>query len=369
MGIFDAEHEDFWDSREIRYHHLNFQEYLAGKHLALQYLKVGGFDAVRKSLIEISEKNGGFMDEVSEFFSEGVDKEIINYKKPLGKEIIYCQERLHKETNSWALTYLLQLRDTLGSEGEGKEELQRIFNQESQDLKKEAVVEGNEILIRKGRFLYGSYEREDERPVRWEDMDHDYYIDSCAVTNEEYCRFLNAMPPDRETLEKWINLEGSWEKCRIKKENDKFRVENGYDRYPVIYVSWYGADAYAKEMGKRLPTEEEWEKAARGFNGRRFPWGNEFDKNKCNTDESGIGGTTAVDKYLDGESPYGCYDMAGNVWEWTSSEYKGVKGIKVLRGGSWNDFRDDARCASRCWLNPSLRNFSIGFRCAGTFTL
>jgi iron(II)-dependent oxidoreductase len=140
-------------------------------------------------------------------------------------------------------------------------------------------------------------------------------------------------------------------------------------------VTWHGATGYCKWRSKKegitycLPTEEEWEKATRGTDGRRYPWGDEFDKAKCNTSESGIGTTTLVNKYQDGASPYGCYDMAGNVWEWTNSWYNEEKRSKVLRGGSWYFNYVDARCASRFRFLPGDRLIDIGFRCARTITL
>jgi formylglycine-generating enzyme required for sulfatase activity len=140
-------------------------------------------------------------------------------------------------------------------------------------------------------------------------------------------------------------------------------IEKGYDRHPVIYVTWYGAGAYAKWADKKLPSEKEWEKAARGINGRVYPWGNEFDVTRCNTSESGNEGTTHVDKYPEGTSPYGCYDMAGNVWEWTDSWHGEKKEEKVLRGGSWNLYKDYARCANRFRFVPIYRDLYIGFRC------
>jgi iron(II)-dependent oxidoreductase len=134
-------------------------------------------------------------------------------------------------------------------------------------------------------------------------------------------------------------------------------------------VTWFGADAYAKWADKRLPAEQEWEKAARGTDGRIYPWGNKFDINKSNTYESGIKGTTLVDKYSEGVSPFGCYDMAGNVWEWTDSWYDEKKGGKVRRGGSWGNTQNNARSAYRTWSYPGSRLLPTGFRCVRTITL
>ena len=112
--------------------------------------------------------------------------------------------------------------------------------------------------------------------------------------------------------------------------------------------------------------EEEWEKAARGIDGRVYSWGNEFDKDKCNTDESKIGHTTPVKDYKEARSPYGCFDMAGNVWEWTDSWDEKKEEYRVLRGGSWYSFRNYARCADRFGNHAGLGNYDIGFRCART---
>ncbi|MDY6933129.1 MAG: SUMF1/EgtB/PvdO family nonheme iron enzyme [Spirochaetota bacterium] len=225
-------------------------------------------------------------------------------------------------------------------------------------------------LIPEGDFLYGSREDDkvagsSEKPQRVINLPS-FYMDVFPVTNKQFCSFLNSTNPGEKNLNKWINLEGSFrkEKCRIRKERNKYIVEKGYEEHPVIYVSWYGANAYAKWAGKRLPTEQEWEKASRGTDGRIYPWGGEFNRKLCNTDESGRGGTSPVDEYPDGKSPYGCYDMAGNVWEWTASLYDEYRDAYVLRGGSWGIDRDYCRCAARFNSVPLDRYDDVGFRCA-----
>jgi formylglycine-generating enzyme required for sulfatase activity len=193
-------------------------------------------------------------------------------------------------------------------------------------------------------------------------------MDVFPVMNKQYCEFLNQKRPDNNTLAKWINLTESLfgEKCRITKELNGYIVEKGRERHPVIYVSWHGAEAYAMWAGKQLPSEEEWEKAARGTEGAKYPWGNEFDDFLCNTEEMFIDGTSQVDEFPEGRSPFGCFDMAGNVWEWTGSCYEKKEIYRLLRGGSWDDNRDVARCANRYWSLPEYRNCYFGFRCART---
>ena len=171
-----------------------------------------------------------------------------------------------------------------------------------------------------------------------------FLIGKYPVTNAQYKAFLDATDC----------ASGGW-KYPLSKAN-----------HPAVSISFYQAEACARWYGMRLPTEQEWEKAARGTDGREYPWGNEFDPQKCNTKEGGPGGTTPVDRYPEGASPYGVMNMAGNVWDWTSSLWEGEGNSRVLRGGSWYYFPYFARCSSRYWSSPDLRSNVVGFRCART---
>ncbi len=211
---------------------------------------------------------------------------------------------------------------------------------------------GDMVRIAKGTFLYGEEKQEKK-------IDHDYFIDRFPVTNRQYKEFL-----DDERDHEVPYREKDWaEPYNWDRENRTF--PKGMEDHPVILVSYQDAVKFCEWRSEkdgheyRLPTEEEWERAARGSDGRVYPWGDEFDEKKCNTSESGIGMTTPVTTYPDGASPHGCLDMAGNVWEWT-------EGGKMLRGGSWNLNLNGARCANRYLYNPRSWLNNVGFRCART---
>jgi iron(II)-dependent oxidoreductase len=212
------------------------------------------------------------------------------------------------------------------------------------------------VEVPAGTFLYGDDKHE-------ENIEQPFYIDVYPVTNSQYAEFMKA---GGYSDDKYWSDEGK--KWRVKNNITEPQYWNDIrwnpPKYPVVGISYYEAEAYANWAGKKLPTEKEWEKAARGTDGREYPWGNEFDKSKCNINKSGINMTSRVDRYPNGISPYGCYDMAGNVWEWTSSDFEGGKGTKVLRGGSWFYLRDFARCAYRYRFYQSSRDLDKGFRCA-----
>ncbi len=222
--------------------------------------------------------------------------------------------------------------------------------------------DGKEMVrVPAGDFLYGVDKDKETLPEFW--------IDRTPVTNAEFDRFVRATGYRTtaeqaglgcaNTGEKWEDVPGAdW-----RHPGGPGTDVQGKSDHPVVQVTWEDAAAYARWAGKRLPTEREWEKAARGTDGRDYPWGNaEPTHALCNFDKY-ENGTTSVGKYSpQGDSPYGCIDMAGNIWEWTGSNHE--SGGKVLRGGGWTHPAAYLRLFLRSNHNPDDRYDTDGFRCA-----
>ena len=243
--------------------------------------------------------------------------------------------------------------------------------------------------IHAGEFQMGSDNidaEDDEQPVRSIYLDT-FYIDRYEVTNAQYKQFVDANP--------------KWQKDRIPSEYhdgdylkhwERNNYPQGKKNHPVVYVSWYAAMAYADWAGKRLPTEAEWEKAARGgLEGQVYPWGNSIDLSKANYSGE-IGDTTPVGNYP--ANAYGLYDMAGNAWEWCLDVYETdfytraprrnpiaggllteiveayhtVRGSRVLRSGYWDNPAVFVRVADRYKRSPDSAHRGAGFRCVMSLT-
>lgn len=223
------------------------------------------------------------------------------------------------------------------------------------------------VLIPAGKFTMGTNLRLSDEGPEHEVTLPAFHIDKYEVTNLQYKQFIDAT--HHKSPQHWMNR----------------TYPHGKVDHPVVYVSWDDAKSYCEWAGKRLPTDEEWEKAARGTDARNFPYGNEFDMNKSNNPVrwSALkqeGDTAPVGAFEGGKSPYGVYDMSGNVWEWTVSWYRAYPGntrvsenygetYKTLKGGSWWDCSFyqcgiSAPSYNRGFFLRGTRNKSFGFRCA-----
>jgi len=218
------------------------------------------------------------------------------------------------------------------------------------------------ILVRvpSGPFLIGSEDSQafvDEAPLHKVDME-EFWIGKHAVTNEQFDRFVSLTGYQAGT---------DWRDPG---------AQLG-PRAPVVQVSWKDALAYCTWAGLRLPTEAEWEKAARGTDGRKFPWGNQWEPDRAWFFENSEGRIHPVDSRPQGASPYGCLNLAGNIWEWTSSVYRPYPynpsdgredpespEPRISRGGAWYTYSRSLRCSRRCPEIPTVRSNSFGFRVA-----
>ena len=234
------------------------------------------------------------------------------------------------------------------------------------------------IRIPAGPFLMGSNDGPaDERPQHRVNLP-EYSIDRVPVTNSQFARFLNAKALQGTPLKHWYDIEDN--DARVHKRGDEWLADAGAEHNPVVEVSWFGALAYCGWLGKRLPTEAEWEKSARGSDGRKYPWGNDPPDQTRAHFAAGWNDFRAVGSFPKGASPFGVLDLAGNGWEWISSAYlpypyDGSDGredltreqVRGTRGGGQDSVADELTTTERG--RRVSRNFrsghhNIGFRCA-----
>jgi formylglycine-generating enzyme required for sulfatase activity len=231
---------------------------------------------------------------------------------------------------------------------------------EFQDRVREIQSEKTMVRIPETACWIGSNDQADEKPLRQVKLPA-FLIDKYEVTKEDYAAFVAAT--GREAPPYWLGR----------------RPPKGRERHPVVMITWDDAAAYAKWAGKRLPSAEEWEVAARGPDKREFPWGSVFlekeDKFPCNcleywqVNKTEAPGTRPVDEFENGESAFGVYGMGGNVWEWTSTATPALGSrpppeFRILKGGSFMTPQKALRCANVYPEDPRIPHPDVGFRCA-----
>lgn len=250
----------------------------------------------------------------------------------------------------------------------------KSYNPERKDVTNVKPLLTDMVVIPGGTKFRGSHDGNRDEMPRHQITLGSFAIDIHPVTNEQFVRFLEVMGGEKDSNHNdIIRLRDS----RIKRSGGKVSIESGYAKHPVVGVTWYGAVAYARWVGKRLPTEAEWEVAARGeHENSLYTTGDDIEKSQANFFSSD---TTAVMSYA--PNSFGLYDMAGNVYEWCHDWYGynyyevsiqepenplgPLQGVyRVLRGGCWKSLKEDLRCSRRHRNNPGTVNGTYGFRCA-----
>jgi formylglycine-generating enzyme required for sulfatase activity len=236
-------------------------------------------------------------------------------------------------------------------------------------------TQGSEMIrVPGGVFLMGNSDGpEDERPQHQVNVG-EFFIDRTPVTNTQFAQFLSAKGTQAVNGQPWYDIDDN--DARIHRREGNWTADTGSENHPVVEASWYGAVAYCAWLGKRLPTEAEWEKAARGTDGRKYPWGNEMpDRSRAHF---GAGWNDL--RPVKGASPYGILDLAGNGWEWVGSAYLPYPynpkdgredlnrlQVRVTRGGGHDSPPEELTTTQRgrqVSRNPRGGHHNIGFRCA-----
>ena len=234
------------------------------------------------------------------------------------------------------------------------------------------------VEIPAGTFTMGRDDGpDDERPAHRVTLPG-YRIDRLPVTNAEFAVFLDAVGPFNTRGERLFDVDDP--DARIHRSGARWSADAGYERHPVVEVSWAGARDYCAWRAKRLPTEAEWEKAARGSDERRYPWGNVAPDLKRAQFNAAFNETAPVDRFPAGASAYGVQDMAGNAWEWVSSAYRpypydardgredlSAGPVRGTRGGGHDSGPGEITATQRgrsLSRNPRSGHHNIGFRCA-----
>jgi formylglycine-generating enzyme required for sulfatase activity len=215
------------------------------------------------------------------------------------------------------------------------------------------------VKVSAGEFWMGCNEKidedclDDEKPGRSVNVDA-FSIDRKEVTVAQYRNCVQA----KKCSQQGVSLPHYGGKDQPQAAGFCNWGKSGRDDHPMNCLDWSQAKAYCEWVGTHLPTDAEWEKAARGTDGRIYPWGNDWSNNKANVNGKG---TMPVGSFPSGASPYGALDMAGNVWEWVADTFGTGRGV---RGGSWYHNPKNARASVRSSLPPGARSIDVGFRCA-----
>ena len=234
------------------------------------------------------------------------------------------------------------------------------------------------VRVPAGPFTMGSDDgAADERPAHVVNL-REFEIDRLPITNAEFARFLQRYGAVDGKDRRYFDWDDS--DARIHRVDGNWRADAGYEDHPVVEASWLGAHAYCRSLAKRLPTEAEWEKAARGADGRRYPWGDAPPTAKHARFASRYNDTAPAGAHPAGASPYGALDMAGNVWHWVSSAYRAYPyhdddgredpapgPVRGTRGGGHDSSVMGIRTTERgrnLSRSPAAGHHNIGFRCA-----